>query len=62
MDSHFATKEDLKAGFAAFSELMEARFAETEQRLHRQLMQSQMVLLAIMLAALGLATILILMK
>ena len=41
---------------------MEARFAELEERLHRQLMQSQMVLLAIILAALGLATTLIIMN
>ena len=58
----FATKEDLKNGLATLSELMEARFAELEERLHRQLMQSQMVLLAIILAALGLATTLIIMN
>ena len=62
IEVRFATKEDLKADFAAFSELIEARFAEMEEKLHRQLMQSQMVLLAIMLAALGLATTLILMN
>ena len=62
IEVRFATKEDLKNGLATLSELMEARFAELEERLHRQLMQSQMVLLAIMLAALGLATTLILMN
>ena len=62
IEVRFATKGDLKADFAAFSELIEARFAEMEERLHRQLMQSQFVLLAIMLAALGLATTLILMN
>lgn len=52
----------MKNAFAEQMKEIESRFAETEERLHRQLMQSQMVLLAIMLAALGLATTLILMN
>lgn len=66
LEARFAAKEDLQDGLAALSELMKAGFAEMEERLHRQLKQSQMVLpaimLAIMLAALGLATTLILMN
>ena len=62
LDGQFATKQDLKNAIAEQMKEIDSLFAETEERLHRQLMQSQMVLLAIMLAALGLATTLILMN